>query len=63
MLENCHKQVFIQPPWLLSLSFLAILSIVAGAQRKKYANPPQNWQYCKYGTWLTTGERKIILLF
>ena len=40
MLENCHKQVFIQPPWLLSLSFLAILSIVAGAQRKKYDPPP-----------------------
>ena len=64
MLENCHEQVFIQPLWLLSLlSFGAILSIVAGAQRTKYANPPQNWQYCKYGSWLNNGAVGLQLIF
>ena len=26
-------------------------------------NPPQNWQYCKYGSWLTTGQLAYNLFF
>ena len=61
MLENCHKQVFIQPLWLLSLlSFGAILSIVAGAQGTKYATPHKIGSTVSMavglqpGSWLTT---------
>lgn len=64
MLQNCHKQIFIQPlvvtksPFLLS-NFKCIIRDL----EKEICKIPQSWQYCKYDSWLTTGKRKIILLF
>lgn len=64
MLENCQRQMFIQPLMVTKSSFLlGNFKRSSRGSEKEICKPPQSWQYCKYGSWLTTGERKIILWF
>lgn len=64
MLQNSHRQMFVQLLVVTkSLFLLGNFKYSSKDSEKKYEKPLQSWQYCKYGSWLTTGERKIIIFF
>lgn len=59
MLQNNHRQMFMQPLVVTKSPFLlAILNVGAGAQKKNMQKSHKIGSTVSMAYWLTTGERK-----